>query len=66
MKTQKTANVHRFHNLVAFSTENTATLYLDSKMAIKLGNLLVKYGQDVKKKRFSQSELNSTNISEEF
>lgn len=58
MKQQTYARVYRFHDAVAFSTDNSAeAAYLSVELAREVAVLLIKYADDVDDCAFSNSAL---------
>lgn len=58
MKQQTYARVYRFHDAVAFSTDDsTETVYLSVELAREMAVLLIKYADDVEDCDFTDSEL---------
>lgn len=55
------AQIHRFHNKVAVYVDGS-TKYLTAKEAIRYGNELVKYGRDVKRSTFLDSNIGTFNM----
>jgi hypothetical protein len=47
MKTQKTARLHRFHDLVALSFPDTEQLYLTAETALRLSTELRRFAKSV-------------------
>lgn len=59
MKTKLTANIYRFHDLVALSFDGTDTMYLTPAMAEALAGLLQKGANDVLRYAFTESKTQS-------
>ena len=59
MKQQKGHRIHRFHDTVALSLDDTETLYLSPQHALTLGMQLVEYACDIYQKPFAFSQLNT-------
>ena len=56
------ARIHRFHDLVGISFDGTEQLYLSHRTAEALGQLLIDYAEDVRERKFSNSDLETATL----
>lgn len=58
MKQQTYARIYRFHESIAFSTDDSAeALYLSPELAREMAALLVAFAKDIETCKFSKSNL---------
>lgn len=64
-RTQKRISLHRFHDLVAFSTDETQTLYLTPEMARCFADRLQEFADDINECGFTDSLMPTADITDE-
>lgn len=62
--TEQNASLHRFNNKVALCFHSTHQLYLTPEMALKLAKELETFAKDVQTVKFTNSQLNTVEITE--
>lgn len=58
----ETVHLHRFHDFVAFCTEETQTLYLSVDLAKLFAEWLLTYAADVERCAFTDSTLGTQGV----
>lgn len=65
LATQQQIHIHRFHELIAFSTEDMPdTMYLTADMARKFAETLRQFASDIDSVKFADSPLGSVIVNE--
>jgi hypothetical protein len=62
MKTQTRFRFHRFGDLVAFASDDTATLYVTPDVARRVAAELIRFADDCRYVTFSESDLSNTKV----
>ena len=58
--------IHRFHDMIAFDTEHTHTIYLTPELAYQLAAVLQRYATDCETTKFTESQLGTKEIGDQI